>query len=294
MMNDRSLVYHFEIWYSRVRLTAAIMLAGTLFFVAVPARARNKSPHPPSDPAALVLEMVQNELNSQKTDHSLWAYFETRKEHGKTEVLQVVDTKDGEIDHLVSINGKRLTGREQQREDRRIQKLLAHPDQVRKMRNSEASDANEERKLLQMLPNAFIYRYDDAQGNEIRLRFEPNPRFHASGHEAQVFHHTQGEMYIDRRQKRLMEMDGKLISPVKFGDGWLGHLDQGGIFTVRQQDVGGGHWEMTYLDVQMNGRALFFKTIAVRETEAYSGFHRVPDGTTASRAAEFLNVRAGR
>jgi hypothetical protein len=50
---------------------------------------------------------------------------------------------------------------------------------------------------------------------------------------------------------------------------------------------------MTYLDVEMNGKALFFKTIAVRETESDSDFRRVPDGTTARRAAEFLGVRAG-
>lgn len=292
-MNDFSRSYRFGFSRGQRKLAAAVIFAGALFLAAVPARAQNKSSRRPGDPHALVSEMVQNELSSQNTDQSLWAYSETRKEHGKTEILQVAETKDGEIDHLVSINGKPLTGREQQSEDRRIQKLLAHPDEVRKMRKSEASDANEERKLLQMLPNAFIYKYDGTQGNEIKLRFEPNASFRASGHESQVFHHMQGEMYIDGGQKRLVEMDGRLTSPVKFGDGLLGHLDQGGTFSVKQQDVGGGHWEMTYLDVQMNGRALFFKTIAVRQTEAYSSFRRVPDGTTASRAGEFLNVRAG-
>jgi hypothetical protein len=237
--------------------------------------------------------MVHNELNSHNNDQSLWAYSETRKEHGRTQLSQVVETKDGEVDRLIAINGKPLSGKEQQRENRRIQKLLAHPEEIHKQRTNETSDANEERKLLKLLPDAFIYKYDGIRINEIKLRFQPNPNFHAAGRESRVFQHMEGEMYIDQREKRLAELDGQLTSAVKFGDGLLGHLDKGGTFSVKQKDVGDGHWEMTYLDVQMDGKALFFRTIAVRETESDSGFRRVPDGTTASRAAEFLSVRAG-
>ena len=42
------------------------------------------------------------------------------------------------------------------------------------------------------------------------------------------------------------------------GWGWLGHLDKGGTLLVTQQDLGSGHWELTMLDVEMNGKALFF------------------------------------
>jgi hypothetical protein len=56
--------------------------------------------------------------------------------------------------------------------------------------------------------------------------------------------------------------------------------------------VGDGHWEMTYLNVAMNGKALFFKTIALRETENCSDFRRMRNGTTAGRAAQFLQVNA--
>lgn len=293
MTTHRYIIHSLGVLFSKVNLAATILFAAGLFCAAIPIKAQKSATQPASDPHALVSEVVKNEMNSQNTDQSLWSYSETRKQHGKTEVLQAVETKDGEIDHLISINGKPLSAKEQQRENRRIQSLLTHPEQVRKQRKNEANDANEERKLLQMLPNAFVYKYDGTRGNEVKLRFVPNPQFRASGHESEVFHHMQGEMYIDRRQKRLVEMDGKLTSPVKFAGGLFGHLDQGGTFTVKQQDVGGGHWEMTYLDVQMNGKALFFKTIAVHETEAYSSFRRVPDGTTASRAGEFLNIRAG-
>jgi len=287
------LIHRWRSWFGEAVMAAAVALAGLLLLAALRTEAQNSAAHPASDPHDLVSQVVQNELNWQNSDQSLWAYSETLKQHGKTEVLQVVETKDGEIDHLISINGRPITGKEQERENRRIQKLLAHPEEIRKQRANQASDANEERKLLKMLPDAFIYKYDGTQGNLTKLRFQPNPRFRATDRESQVFHHMEGEMYIDPREKHIAEINGRLISPVKFGEGLLGHLEKGGTFLVKQRDVGGGHWEMTYLDVQINGKALFFKTIAVRQTESDSGFHRLPDGTTASRAGQFLNIQAG-
>jgi hypothetical protein len=71
--------------------------------------------------------------------------------------------------------------------------------------------------------------------------------------------------HVDANQKRLAEISGKLMSEVKSGGGVLGHLDRGGTFLVKQQDLGSGHWEITMLDVQMIGKALFFKTIDVAE-----------------------------
>lgn len=66
-------------------------------------------------------------------------------------------------------------------------------------------------------------------------------------------------MLVDPRQNRLAEIDGRLVTEVKFWGGLLGHLDKGGTFTVKQEDVGGGHWQMVELNVQMSGRALLFQ-----------------------------------
>jgi hypothetical protein len=75
---------------------------------------------------------------------------------------------------------------------------------------------------------------------------------------------------------------------VRFFGGLLGHLDKGGTFLVRQQDMGSGHWELTSMDIEMNGKALFFKTIAVREKETDSNFRQILDGTTLQQALTYL------
>ena len=92
-------------------------------------------------------------------------------------------------------------------------------------------------------------------------QFRPNPAFHPTSHESEVFHYMEGTMLVDRKQHRLAALEGRLTSEVTFWRGVLGHMDKGGTFVVRQRNVGGGHWEMTSLDVQMDGKALFFKTI---------------------------------
>jgi hypothetical protein len=98
----------------------------------------------------------------------------------------------------------------------------------------------------------------------------------------------EGDLLVDSRQNRLAEISGQLTSEVRFFGGLLGHLDKGGTFLVRQQDIGSGHWELTSMDIEMNGKALFFKTIAVREREVYSNFRQVPDGTTLQQALAYL------
>jgi hypothetical protein len=62
---------------------------------------------------------------------------------------------------------------------------------------------------------------------------------------------------------------------------------------VKQEPVAPGYWELTVLNVQMRGKALFFKTIAVKQKYSRSEFRRVPDDLTITQAAEVLKKQAG-
>jgi hypothetical protein len=240
----------------------------------------------------LAAEVVQNELRAQTDDRSLWKYRESSQEDGTTKLFEVVDTRQGEIRRLLEINGKPLSAQQRLAEDARIRNLIENPQQFQQKQNARRHDADQEQGLLKMLPAAFLYHYDGTRGNLVGLRFTPNPNFSPTGREGQVFHHMEGTLWVDPQQKRLEEIDGRLTSEVKFWYGLLGHLDKGGTFSVKQKDMGGGHWEMTLLNVQMNGKALFFKTIAVREKEVYSDFEPLPENTSLRRAAEILKIPA--
>jgi hypothetical protein len=122
----------------------------------------------------------------------------------------------------------------------------------------------------------------------VELHFTSNPDFHPPSHEAQVFQALEGNMWVDSKQLRLIELTGHLNRDVKFGDGLLGHLDKGGEFHVKQAEVARGYWELTLLNVNMRGKALFFKTINVQQHMRRSGFRKIGDDLTLPQAADLL------
>ena len=187
--------------------------------------------------------------------------------------------------NLQSVNGKVLDKKHREAEDRRIERLLKSQGQLKKQAQQQHEDATQATNFLKLIPDAFVFQMEGREGDQIKLNFTPNPKFRPSGHEAEVFHHMEGTLVLDLKQKRLAEINGRLDSAVKFGGGLLGHLDKGGTFEVKQQGVGSGVWEVTTLDVQMNGKALFFKTITVRQKEIDSEFHAVPQSVTIQQAA---------
>ena len=75
---------------------------------------------------------------------------------------------------------------------------------------------------------------------------------------------------------------------MKFTGGLFGHLDKNGTFFVHQEEVAPGHWDLRSMNVHMDGKALFFKTIAVREKKEVSDYRPLPPGTTLRQAATKL------
>ena len=102
----------------------------------------------------------------------------------------------------------------------------------------------------------------------------------------------EGNLWVDSKQARLIEISGHLIREVKFGGGLLGHLNAGGQFEVKQTEVATGYWELTLLNVDMKGKALFFKTISVQQKVRRSDFHQISEDLTVAEAANLLRKQA--
>lgn len=283
------------VWISSIILLAMIVIpAGTNFSAeARGSKSRAEAKAVPNhggkiDAQQLVRETVQNELNSSKNDSSLWRFRKITVKDGKKQMYDVIETKNGEIERLLAVNGKPLSAEQRRAENERIRKLSTDSDEQEKRAKTQKDDGDKETELLKMLPDALTYQYAGKRGDMIRLTFKPNPRFHASTHEAEVFHHMAGVMLINSRNKRLAGLSGKLITEVKFGGGILGHLNKGGTFEVKQGEVARGHWDMTLLDTELTGKELFFKTISVREKTTESNYSRVPANITVEQAAQML------
>ena len=237
----------------------------------------------------LARKVVTNELKVQNEDLGHWMYRLEEKDAGKKQVQEIVETKDGSLSRLLSTDGRPLDAKQQQKESRRIQRLVSNPGEQRKLQQASSKKAEQGERLFKILPDVFVFGYAGCEGDLIKLSFRPNPNFRPPSIEARVFQNMEGEMTVDSKQERLAAINGHLMEDVKFGGGLLGHLEKGGKFEVSQTEVAPGHWEMTALDVDMKGKVLLLKTINVQETENHSDFHRVPDDLTLAQAADILN-----
>ncbi|HWY57259.1 MAG TPA: hypothetical protein VNZ03_22535 [Terriglobales bacterium] len=236
----------------------------------------------------LAQRVVTNELNFQD-DHTHWMYRLEKEQNGKTLVEEIVETKNGSLSRLLSINDRSLTAKQQLEEDHRVQELMTSRSAQQKLRRALEAETLQGRRLFKMLPAAFVFNYAGSEGNLVKLSFRPNQSFHPPSMEARVFHDMEGEMWVDCKQERLAGFDGHLTQSVNFGFGLLGHLDKGGHFEVRQAEVVPGHWDMTTLSLEMTGKALLFATIGVQKRENHKDFRRVSDDLTLTEAASILN-----
>lgn len=237
--------------------------------------------------------MVENELKCENDDKTHWRFRKVDVKPGRSETWDVIETKNSEIERLLAVDGHALTQQEREVDQARLRKFLRSASEEASKKKTAGADSNKEQQLLKMLPDALVYEYAGKDGDLVKFTFKPNPNFHASTREAEVFHHMSGELVADGKRMRLSQLRGQLVSRVNFGYGLLGHLNKGGTFNVKQGMVTKDHWDMTLLDTELTGKALFFKTISVREKLVESDYERVSDDLTLEQAAKMLqNNRA--
>jgi hypothetical protein len=264
-----------------------LALALTVVLFGIPARPQSV-PSCPVSANDLARRVVTNELRFQD-GHTNWMYRLEKEQNGKKRVEEIVETKEGSVSRLLSINDLPLTAQQQREEEQRVGELMTSRSSQQKLRRGLEAETLQGRRLFKILPDAFVFIYAGGEGNLAKLSFSPNPSFHPPSLETRVFHDMEGEMWIDCKQERLAGFDGHLTQTVKFGFGLLGHLDKGGHFEVRQAEVVPGHWDMTFLCVEMTGRALMFATIGVQKKENHRDFHRVSDDLTLMQAVDILD-----
>ena len=245
------------------------------------------------DATALVRRAVQNRLDAEK-NHRPVRYLIHRTDERHDTTKAIIETVDGDVARLVAINGKPLSAEADRAELDRLDTLANHPEMQEHRHKSEQKDAERIDRLLALLPDAFLYRFEGttpcAAGQCYRLSFTPNPQFTPPNMEADLLRGIAGEVWIDPAQERLTRLDGHFIADVEFGFGIIGKLNKGGTVLLEQTDVGtGGHdWELTRLTLHVTGKALMVKPLSFQINEEASGFAQVPAGLKYREAIQLL------
>jgi hypothetical protein len=266
-----------------------LVLLASVFMTAAGMGQSEHAQAPPPDANKLMHEVVQNELKEQDKDHTHWRYRLHREDDKGAQDREVIETKDGSIARTLLINGQPLTPEQRSRDEERMKKLVSDPDERAKRERRSKQDEDKAKQLLKAIPDAFIFKYEGEEDGLTRLSFTPNPQYDPPTRELTVYHSMAGKIWLDRSVMRLAKIEGKLTDDVNFGWGLLGHLDKGGTFKVVQKNVGENHWDAVLLDLNMQGRAIIFKTITVKQKQVLTDYHRVPDDLTMAQAFDLLH-----
>jgi hypothetical protein len=252
---------------------------------------------PSESPVELVRRTVQRETASGNSGAKVMFTLRKQTPHGSQTKL-IVETREGMAGMLVAENGKPLTPEQRQAEEARLSGLVSNPEQLKKKQKSEKDDEERMVRIMQALPDAFLYELDGSvPGTQeirkpgvqlVRLKFRPNPKYGPPSHVEQVLTGMQGYMLIDADQYRIAKIDGTLVKEVGFGWGILGHLDRGGHFLVEQAKVLSGEWEVTHMSLCFTGKALLFKSLNINSEEVFSDFRPVPSTLTFAQGVELL------
>jgi len=249
--------------------------------------AQSSAPRPAISPNELLRAVIANELRpTSDADH--WMYEVEKEEDGKKQFKEVVQTREGTLERLIATDGRVLSFAKQQEEAIRIENLVKNTQERQRLEELRKKDAKECEAFLRMIPDAFFFTYQGQEGGFVKLSFKPNPSFQPSSRAAHVLHAMEGEILVQSKEQRFAAISGRLVEDVRFGGGLLGHLDKGGTFSVRRTALGPAQWMLIAMDVNMNGKALFFKTIAVQQKEYRHNFRKLPDDLTLTDAAHIL------
>lgn len=270
-----------------------LVLLVTMFILAISfCRAQQPpqqvQPIPPSQ--QIVNTMVQHEAYAADHRGHYFYLSEERSDRTGGHLWQerVAETNWGKVRYLVAEDGHPLNGDRLAAERARVASEASDPEGFRKVEQARIDDEQHAKQMLQLLPRGFLFDPATLQGDFFRIAFRPNPSYAPQSLEERVIHGMSGFVLIDRNKLRLHEVQGRLASDVNIGFGFLATIHAGSNFSSVRIPLEGIDWKTQALHTDINGRALFLKTIARKQDSHHTGFQKINDGMSVADAVTLL------
>jgi len=238
----------------------------------------------------LIEEACYNELQ-QREKRTLWSYAAERHSNNHVFREQVIETVDGPVRHLLSVDGHSPTPAQIKEEDDRYQELLKNPSGRRAIQKPRDDDDKTMEELLRIIPEAFVFEDQGKAGESERIAFHPNPGFKPKTYEQRVLRALDGIVFIDLHDKRIARLSGSLGTRVKFGYGLIGHVEQGGTTEITRVNLSPGVWKTSSEKIDIDGRFAMLKTINKHQDESRTGFEPVAPDTTFAQALDKIGQK---
>jgi hypothetical protein len=239
------------------------------------------------DAKQIVQQAVNTQLAADRDDQSHWRYIRT--DDGKDKIV-VVETEHGAISRHIEVNGRPASAAVLAADDENVNKFIHDPGLQAKQRKDGAHDDKSAIELLNLMPEAFVWKVESETPELITLSYKPNPNFDPPDMEARVMGAMSGTLTVTGQGHRIKTFKGRLGNDVTIGFGLLARIKAGSTFDIERKEVAPGYWQITETHVHISGHALFFKTIGTQQDEVKSSFTLVPLGTTLEQAVSLLKA----
>lgn len=235
-------------------------------------------------PRSWVVDVVQNELTALHHPNSYLRFRMHIVDAKGDRVRDVIESKDGSVARMILKDGRPLTDDEDKDERKRLNDMLASPDEFAKHIKDDASGKKLADQLMRLMPDAMIYSYTPGQPQtgknrgalEVVIDYKPNPKFSPPITAAEALTGLQGRVWVDAESHHLIRMEGTVFRAVNFGWGMLAHIYPGGQLSLEQTDVGNNRWIFTHFHEDIKIRALMLKTLHIHSEVEAGSFQTLP------------------
>lgn len=231
------------------------------------------------DAMQLMNTLVQHETDAGKSRGHYSYMSEERSDRtgGHTWIEKNVETQWGKVRFLVKEDGHPLSPDREGAERGRLAQIVNDPEGFKKTEAARVDDEQHAKQMLQLLPKAFLFDGPHPEGDVVKVYFKPNPGYQPQGMEEKVLHGMSGTVTIDSKAVRLRGIEGHMPNDVSLGFGLLATIKAGSNFsTVREPEVG-PDWKTLSVHTDINGKALFLKTIARSGDSKRADYKKIPD-----------------
>ena len=271
-------------WKTGVR---RLVLMGLLFEVAGMAAQTTsglKVEAVPPKPLEVVSEMIAHEddNSAHRDTYEFLSKERSERTGGHVWTERVVETSFGRVRFLLEVDGKPLSAEQENAERGRLAAIVADPAAFLTRERAQKDDEASARKMLDLLPKAFVFDNVRLKDGVWTMDIHPNPEYSPHGIEERVMGAMSGTVVIDAAEERLMHVEGRLPQDVSIGFG-LVTVKAGSHFSSDRADED-GHWRTLHVLTAINGKAVLFKSVGKDTEVTRSEFRYLEPGMTVAQA----------
>jgi hypothetical protein len=248
----------------------------------------------PPTPLQVVSEMIAHEDDTaaHRDQYEFLSKERSERTGGHLWTERVVETSFGRVRFLLEVDGKPLNAEQESVERGRLAAIVADPEAFLARERAQKDDEAQARKMLDLLPKAFVFDNVRLQDGVWKMDFHPNPGYSPHGIEERVLCAMSGSVAIDAAQERLLHVEGRLPEDVSIGFGLVATVKAGSRFSSDRGDVD-GHWRTLHVLTDVQGKAVLFKSVGKDSEVTRSEFRYLQPGMSVAQAVTLAESSAG-